>query len=77
MFRLRATTLFVTVLLAGCLVSCDSDLIISGTVTATPSPATIAGNLDGLVGILKSPRGGWPDFTSVCTGQHRFVLTRQ
>ena len=52
-------------------------LIISGKATTSKVASGLSGQLSGVIGVVRSLTGGYPNFTSSCWGTQQFVLTRR
>jgi hypothetical protein len=55
----------------------DRLLVTSGRAATTRSTSGLSGTLDGVIGVMRSLSGSYPNFTSYCVGRHEFVLTRR
>ena len=52
-------------------------LIISGKATTSKVASGLSGQLSGVIGVVTSLAGGYPNFTSSCWGRQQFVLTKR
>lgn len=57
--------------------SAGNYLIISGKATTSKVASGLSGQLSGVIGVVRSLAGGYPNFTSSCWGTQQFVLTKR
>ena len=57
--------------------SAGNYLIISGKATTSKVASGLSGQLSGVIGVVRSLAGTYPNFTSSCWGTQRFVFTKR